>query len=345
MPTIKEIAKRAGVSIGTVDRVLHNRGDVSKTTERKIRRFVAALRYEPNPYARQLSLSKTFRFGVIMPNLDQDSGYWRLPASGIRKAATELALNRIRIDFFHFDKFSEPSFQLAWDRALGVGLDGLLVAPVLSKPASKRMKGIPKTIPFVLFDSALPGTGYTAFIGQNARQGGVLAAKLMHLLVRDPSMVATVMVHPEDAHIHERAKGFEGYFQIQPDFRVVHIRIDPHRKSETFERVIPRMLSQHSDCRGIFVTNACTHPVAECLHRYPPAQRVHLIGYDLIPKNVAFLKGGSIDFLISQRPDQQGYLCVYNLYRHVVLRQPVAKNTYVPLDIITRENVDLFRTP
>ena len=345
MPTIKEIARRAGVSIGTVDRVLHDRGDVSKVTERKVRKVVATLRYEPNPFARQLSLAKTYRFGVIMPKPDQDSGYWRLPATGIRKAAGELAVNRVRVDFFHFDKFSEPSFQLAWDRALELGLDGLLIAPVLTQFSSKRMKGIPRTIPFVLFDSILPGAGYTAFVGQNARQGGVLAARLMHLLVGEPALLAAVMVHPEDAHIADRAKGFEGYFESHSGFRVVPVRIDPHHGTETFERVIPRMLSRHADLKGIFVTNACTHAVAECLHRHPRGRRVRLIGYDLVPKNVAFLKDGSIDFLISQRPDQQGYLCVYSLYRHVVLRQRVAKNTFVPLDIITRENVDFFHSP
>ena len=64
--SIKEIAEKARVSIGTVDRVLHNRKGVSKETKAKIQRIVTATGYTPNIYARNLSLAKTYRFGVLM---------------------------------------------------------------------------------------------------------------------------------------------------------------------------------------------------------------------------------------------------------------------------------------
>ena len=86
MVTIRDIAKRAGVSNGTVDRVIHNRGRVSKETAENIKKIVQELNYRPNIFARQLSLSKIFNFGVLIPQKDQDGNYWRLPIKGIEKA-------------------------------------------------------------------------------------------------------------------------------------------------------------------------------------------------------------------------------------------------------------------
>ena len=73
MSTIKSIAERAGVSIGTVDRVIHNRGHVSQEAEMRVKQAIEELNYIPNFFARQLKLSKTFRFGILMPKLSQDS--------------------------------------------------------------------------------------------------------------------------------------------------------------------------------------------------------------------------------------------------------------------------------
>ena len=80
MATIKDIAERAGISIGTVDRIIHNRGRFSSDTAEKVRRIMEDLNYKPNVMARHLSQSKQYRVGVLLPHPDQDSGYWTLPS-------------------------------------------------------------------------------------------------------------------------------------------------------------------------------------------------------------------------------------------------------------------------
>ena len=133
--TIKKIAGLAGVSIGTVDRVLHQRGRVSPETEAKIRRIVKDLKYKPNVFARNLKLAKTFVFGVLMPRPDQDSGYWALPLKGVGRAEADLLSQKIRIRRFFYDKHSAASVGRALRKVLAAGLDGLLVAPVGSPPS------------------------------------------------------------------------------------------------------------------------------------------------------------------------------------------------------------------
>ena len=67
-----------------------------------------------------------------------------------------------------------------------------------------------------------------------------------------------------------------------------------------------------------------------------------MIGYDLIVKNIHYLKEGIIDFLISQKPEQQGYQAVYTLYQSILLKKKLNKKIMMPIDIITKENINYY---
>jgi LacI family transcriptional regulator len=67
-----------------------------------------------------------------------------------------------------------------------------------------------------------------------------------------------------------------------------------------------------------------------------------MIGYDLLENNIQYLKKGTIDFLISQKPASQGYKGVMNLFNTLVLKQPLPPKTPMPIDLITKENVDFY---
>src|SRR5664279_6434933 len=87
--TVKEVARLAGVSIGTVDRVLHDRGEVSADTKAKIDAIVAARGYQPNILARQLARNRVYTFRAIITRADQDSGYCSISLADIRRTARQ----------------------------------------------------------------------------------------------------------------------------------------------------------------------------------------------------------------------------------------------------------------
>ena len=78
MITIKEIAKRANVSIGTVDRVIHNRGRFSEETQIKIQKIIEETGYRTNILASQLVKSKKINFGIIIPFPYQNDKFWQI---------------------------------------------------------------------------------------------------------------------------------------------------------------------------------------------------------------------------------------------------------------------------
>jgi LacI family transcriptional regulator len=343
MTSIRDIARRARVSIGTVDRVLHDRGRVSSETRAKIRRIIQEVRYTPNMYARTLSLARTFRFGVLMPGLSQDSGYWRIPARGIEKARRELEPYRVQVRYFHFDRYSQRSFERAVNLCGRERPDAVLIAPVLPEIAGRLIPSSFRNIPHAFFDSTLPGTTCLATIGQDHRQSGLLAASLMRMVVRSEGTVAVVKILPEDFHINERIRGFREGMTRQPSLTVVEYEADSRNGDAAFLHLVDSILKEHDDLGGMFVSNAWTHAVARALETLGPPNGVHLIGYDLVLKNLHYLEKGIIDFLISQRPETQGYRGIYTLFRNVVLREKVQKEVKVPLDILTRDNLAYYQ--
>ena len=105
MITIKSIAKEANVSEGTIDRVLHNRGGVSKKTEARIKEILKKHNFQVNPVARALAMKNKFRLLTLMPNYDSDNLFWESPYSGILKASGEVKNYGVEVDNYFFDQF------------------------------------------------------------------------------------------------------------------------------------------------------------------------------------------------------------------------------------------------
>jgi LacI family transcriptional regulator len=343
MASLKDIAARARVSIGTVDRVLHDRGRVSDKTKTRVKRIVRQLGYRPNIHARNLSLDRKFTFGVLMPRLAQDSEYWRIPAIGIDRAIRELAIFKVGVRYYHYDRYSDQSFERSFREALHDKPDGLLIAPVLSHVAESLIPTIPKCLPFVLFDTTIPGAPCLSFIGQDPYQSGLLAARLMLNAVRLEGSVAIVKVVPEDFHINERIRGFLSGFENTSRDAIRIYEVDSHRGEAAFKGIAEQVLADYKDLKGVFVSNAWTHSIARHLRSHSRGKGVAIVGYDLVARNHEFLDQGLIDFLISQRPEMQGYEGIYCLYEHVVLRETVQRQIMVPIDILTRDNVKYYQ--
>jgi LacI family transcriptional regulator len=339
MATIKDVARKAKVSIGTVDRVVHNRGRVSKKTNEKVKKIVEELGYKPNLYARHLSLAKLYTFGVLMPMPEQDSGYWDLSVKGIERAQTALKPYHVKVKFYHYDRHDEQSFIEQCDKLLKAKHDGILIAPVVWRPVRDFFKLIPQGIPYVLFNANIPDINATSFIGQDSYQSGFVCGKLMNMMMSNRKCTAAVLAMYDDYHIIERADGFKHYFDGSETVAVKMYSLHKNSTKESFYETLDEIFRENSDLGGIFVTNASTHYVAEYLKEKIGVKKIGLIGYDLIDSNVRYLKEGWVDFLISQKAETQGYEGIYVLYREVVLQQSCARNILMPIDVVMKENL------
>ncbi len=338
-PTIKLIAKLANVSAGTVDRVINNRGKVKPVTREKIEKIIQDLNYKPNLFARNLALDPSFNIAVIIPYLEQDGGYWSLPKIGIDKACANLRHFGLNVQFLLFDKFLISTFLEAAQKVLNGNFNGVLLAPIYMEQTKWFFSQLPKNVPYVLIDTEVPNSDYLSSIHQNSYHGGIVAAQLMSMIVQSTCTISMVRFLPDTIHISERMRGFTDYMSGRKNIKLIKTDVPENCSRTEVENIFEELLNEEKDLQGVFVSNSHTYEVAQYLENTNVDKKIYLIGFDLVPDNIEYMKKDIIDFLISQNPEQQGYAGIYSLYRKLVVGEKVSKEITIPIEIITKENL------
>lgn len=343
---VKEIARLAKVSLATVDRVLHNRTGVSETTRVKIQKIIERLNYRPNILARRLASGKVYRFAALIPAVSEETNYWQAPLNGINRAESELGQYGIKVERFLFDQNDKKSFLAKAKLILKSNIDGVVMAPsfieesIAFTNSCKELK-----IPYVFINSDIPAQESLCYIGPELFKSGYLAASLAGYFKQETKKILVVNIVKEidnQHHVVRKEEGFRTYFKekkIQAEILEVNIH-QTHDKA--VEKSLTEVFNCHPGITSIFVTNSRVFSVARFLEKTRRTD-VLLIGYDYIDENIQCLKNGRINFLICQKPEEQGYRGVMALYHHLILKIPIPTIDYMPIDIITRENYEFYK--
>ena len=345
MATVKEIAELAQVSIGTVDRVIHKRGRVSQETRERIEKIINELGYKPNFFAKSLRRSKVYSFAVLLPQAEQDNNFWRLFLPGIERAINQLEAYNVKISTFYYDRTSGESFKRESWKMLQTEPDGFVLAPVLMPAVEAFVHQIPANLPYIFIDSPIQDTNCLLHIGHNSYQSGRLAGQLISTLVAGKEgKVAVFRSFGRMIHMADRVNGFTEYITAKKNLSIVQYDIKGVETNEFYADLTKQAIEENSDLRGIYITNAYAHGVAKYLKEKGLKDKISLVGYDLVDENVKCLKDGYIDFLISLRPDLQAHRALFALYRNLVQNRVMdAKEVTIPIDILTKENIDYHR--
>jgi LacI family transcriptional regulator len=342
--TVKEVARLSGVSIGTVDRVLHGRDGVSSQTKLRIERTIASIGYEPNVLARQLSLNRKYRFRVIVPRAEQDSGYWGLCLKGIAKAARELAINQVTVDVDEFDRYDVSAYRALLEEVIRNPGDGLLIAPVLPDELRPALARLDPSLPYVFFDGAVEDTHPVTAIGQDPYAAGRLAGRMMSLLVGGRRPLLALNAHSEDRHIRRRVEGFISFFrEALGELDDSAIIVGECREIEEPRAFLEAAFASPPAPAGILMTNASGHRIGEWLARTARKSACALVSWDLVPENERALREGNIDCIVSQRPAWQGEEGLERLFKAAARGEPEFSLSSVPIDIYLKENIPSSR--
>ena len=356
---IKDIAAKANVSVGTVDRVLHNRGRVSAEVQRKVLRMMEELAYEPNLIARTLGSNRTYELAALQPDHTLDP-YWQDPWEGVEKAARELQPYGINLTIYPYDMTRVASFLEQAALATQARPDGILIAPLFYREALAFFEQWQQlAIPYVLFNTCIAEVAALSYVGQDSYQSGFLAGKLVQLGQAQPGTYLVAHIAEDianSAHITQKERGFRDYFaQLAPPqadagpapnhgrspYLVLSVEL-PDPAEPSFARQLARLLDDEArQLRGIFVSTSKAYEIAPYLQAYR-REDVRLVGYDLLPRNIHYLNEGVIDFLINQNPKEQGYWGIHALADRLTFKKEVAPLKYLPLDIIARENLRYY---
>ncbi|MBM1106505.1 LacI family DNA-binding transcriptional regulator [Aurantibacter crassamenti] len=339
--SIKRIAKLANVSIGTVDRVLHNRTGVSKETERRVLEIIKETGYVRNTTASRLKLAslKKIKIAVLFPEAKHNWNYWKLPKKGITKAVNELNELGVVVDEFLF--FDSTSFRNQADKIVLDDYDALVTVAFFKEESNVLLqKANAKKVPLVFIDTEMDLDSPANFIRQDSIKAGMVAGRLLHGLVGETGQYFVVnMLNDRGIHANnkQRESGFRAYF----DKKGIQVPIKTINYSMVNEFEVTEEMKIWFDSegpKGIFVTNSKSHLLPEIFETYN-VTNTSIVGFDVNKSNLKYLKKDKINFLIHQQPRNQGYAAIKGLFDFLTKGDAAALNLDIPVEIVVKENV------
>ena len=344
---IKDIAERAGVSVGTVDRVLHERPNVSKSAREKVEKALAEMDYQPNVYASALAYNKDYTFYCIIPLHDSEA-YWDEIEQGVKAATARRRDFHISLKMLYYERFNGPSFVKATKECLDQNPDGVIVVPAkleITRAFTDQLAD--RNIPFILLDSYLPDLKPLAFFGQDSFQSGYFAARMM-MLIASKEKEIMMMKQLKDGHVgskqqSNRETGFRHYMRDHfPEIKITDVNLPMGESKNQYDKILEEFFSTHPHIHHCITFNSKAHLVGEFLLR-TNRRNVQFMGYDMVPKNAECVRQGSISFLIAQHAYMQGYQCIETLFQAIVLKKEVTPVNYMPIELLTKENIEFYR--
>lgn len=344
--TINDVARAAGVSKGTVDRVLHNRGEVSAKSKEVVLRVIEELGFKPNIYASLLASQKNIKIQCIIPEYFTGE-FWSLTDKGIQDASELVSRYGVIVEPVKYDQYDHESFKAVCEKVLSDPPAGVLIAPMFGDETLKLVQELSeKNIPYIYIDSKLEDEDYFAYFGMPMYQSGYLCADILTDGRKVPEKVFIVRIARDKKGLSDptlmRRNGFKDYMAANyPDTEIVNIFINPKDRDE-MDATLDEVFSGYNDEKYIVMFNSRVHLVADYIRRRG-LKDCRVVGFDVLEKNMNALREGSVQLLIAQHTDSQTVAAVNALVDYILLGKPVAKkDNFTQMDILNRYNCDYY---
>lgn len=339
--TIKEVADRAGISIGTVDRVLHNRAGVSAKSKALVLDAIKDLNYEANPHAAILASKKNFNIAIILPQFS-DGDYWSKVFKGMESGARKMEFSNISTSVFSYDQYDPMSFRKAAEELVASEPSGVII-PTLFENDSRLLAGRLSRlgIPYMIIDSFFDDPDSLAYYGAPLYRSGQLAAYLM-MLRSKPQSVAIMRLIRDKEHLADptrnRRAGFMDYISTYaPECMVYNVFLKPDDAAYNEEQ-LDLFFSSHPDVRHLVMFNSRLFLLEKWLSENPDPGR-QVLGFASLDANIDMLKKQLASFLICWKPERQSELAVEALADYLLIgRKPEKAINYMHMDILTEMN-------
>jgi LacI family transcriptional regulator len=332
--TIRQIAAKAGVSRGTVDRVLNGRPGVNPEIRQRILSIAAESNYVPNVAAKALAYNKKpVKIGIVMP--PKEIAFFNEVRSGITAAAEELS--NLRLDYYYVDNRRPEEGVTAIHKLIADGTSGIMFSMMDDEIIRESInEAVDRGIPVVTFNSDVENSKRICFVGQDLYKSGLIAGGLMKRILKGKSKVL-IVVSSMKFHAHRsRVNGFKESLGGS-DIEVVEVIESFDSYQETYSK-ISEALMKDPGLDGIYLASGDIGGCMEAIQHAGKVGRVRVVCNDLLPEVERGMRENRIDFTIVQNPAQQGYRSLRILYELLFAgKQPEGEYNYTETSIIIPE--------
>ena len=263
---IKDIARLADVSVGTVDRVLHGRTGVSEASRKRVEEILKQLDYQPNMYASALASNKKYLFVCLLPQ-HKEGDYWTDVELGMKRAVETFSDFHITLSVMYYDQYEYSSFINAGEEILKQEPDGVLLAPTIPEMTARFTDKLQeREIPYIFIDSNVASLNPLAFFGQKSDQSGYFAARMAMMLGECPKEIVIFRQINEGRlgsnQQENREKGFREYLigHNMKNFKLIGYDLLHRNVSCLKEGAVDFLIAQQPTAQGYSgVESLCNH--------------------------------------------------------------------------------------
>ena len=336
----------AGVSAGTVDRILHNRGNVSQESREAVDKVLSEVGYKYNIHTSAISLKRVFKIVICTPHA-QEGEYWGAVQDGFERAFEEFSDIAIHRIYNHYNPFDIHSYHAAFEKTCCEQPDAVIISPSFIQEATDLCRQLDKSfIPYVFIDSKIDETYPVASFSTDQYSCGRILAKILRSITpANRCLTILEAQHTGNQNFNtsiERKKGFLDYMESINQKGNVRISEFSVFDSASNDKLLSDFLSKNADVKGIAIMNSRVHIVADFLqsHGY---NDIKVVSFDLTNNNRKCLQNGSIETLLCQRPEHQGVYAIKAIIKHLLYKSPQKLTHHVmPVDIIMKENLPYY---
>lgn len=337
--TLSEIAALAGVSRGTVDRALNDRGRVDPKVAARVRRIAMEMGYRPNRAGRLLALAKhPIKIGVIVQSVE--TMFMNMVYEEARRACARLTSEGAEILLRPLEGVNASRQLDVIDELVAQGVNGLAVTPVEDDAVRARLRSLSGEIPVITFNTDLSESGRLCYVGSDNYACGRACAGLMDLLLAGDGEVLVVAGHENNLSHRQRVEGFCD--EVAAHFPGLKL-LPPETcgdDQQLAHDIVCRTVQEHPQLRGIYVSVNGQIGACDALRELGLQGKVHLICHDLSEANAENIRAGLIDFLIDQDAHLQGVRPIELLLDYLLVgEKPESERILARIDIRNRYNV------
>ena len=331
-PNAKDVARAAGVSPATVDRVLNARGGVDVEKERCIFEWARRLGLDRNLKSRPTRL---VRIGALI-GPHTNPFYERLSRAFARANQIFLPANvQCSVRFCNYLDASETVGHIA---RIEETCDAIIIVSPEHPSVSKALSSLARRKPVVTMITDLPETGRLAYIGLDNTVAGRVAGDLMgRLLGRKRNEVVLITETHAMLALRERELGFRNVLaERHPDCHVVGVveTSDGKRGGELLRDAI----ADRPKIVGVYVVSTGSRSIATALAGLGRSESTTVITHELTPARRILLQTGAIDAIIDQNPELEAQTAVEFMARHFGRLEAVPRPLTTPVTLFFREN-------
>lgn len=340
MSTIKDIAALAGVSRGTVDRVLNKRGGVHPATRERVLEITKALDYKPNKAGIVLSAQrKNLKIGVVM--FGTNNPFFDDVKEGLKRSEDELDSYNCEI-FVKSTPISNEEDQIkAIDDLVASGINALAIVPQNQEGVAKKIDELYAAhIPTITFNSDIPSCKRLAYVGSNYRKSGQTVAGLMKLFDHSSQLNIGIVGGTQTVLCHtERIEGFKDVISNCPDMNIVGDIVWSDDDDNICHDIVLDLLKKHPEINAMYFTAGAIEGGCKAIRELHRDNNMLIIAHDKVPSTQKLIKEGLIQATVCQQPVIQGALPLKLLFDYLTTGEKPPEKNYTDIEIYIKENL------